>query len=205
MAIEKAAVSAAQSEVPEEDQLRANLYNYLGRCLVGPPDAGLLAVTADFIGDDTEIGQAMAALARLARNVDPGSIGREYHDLFIGVGRGELVPFASYYLTGFLHEKPLAKLRGTMGELGIARSPDVKEPEDHIGSLMEMMAGLITGKFGAPADIEVQKAFFATHVETWAAHFFKDLEAAKASVFYQPIGRLGVAYMGIEAQAFSMS
>lgn len=196
---------AAQSGVPEEDRLRANLYTYLGRCLAGPPDAGLLAVTADFIGDDTEIGQTMAALARLARSVDPSLIDREYHDLFIGVGRGELVPFASYYLTGFLHEKPLAKLRGAMGELGIARSENVKEPEDHIGSLMEMMAGLITGKFGAPADLKTQKAFFATHVEPWAAHFFKDLEAAKASVFYQPIGRLGLAFMGIEAQAFSMN
>jgi len=195
----------AQSGVPEEDQLRANLYTYLGRCLTAPPDAEMLAVMAGFIGDDTEIGAALKALARLARSVDPASIDREYHDLFIGVGRGELVPFGSYYLTGFLHEKPLAKLRRTMGELGIVRSENVKEPEDHIGSLMEMMAGLITGRFDAPMGIDVQKDFFDTHVDTWATHFFKDLEAAKTSVFYQPIGRLGGAFMGIEAQAFAMT
>jgi len=196
---------AAQSGVPEEDQLRANLYTYLGRCLTAPPDAELLALTADFSGDDTEIGAAMVALARLALTIDPASAAREYHDLFIGVGRGELVPFGSYYLTGFLHEKPLAKLRGTMGELGIVRTEKVKEPEDHIGSLMEMMAGLITGRFDTPMGLEVQRTFFATHVETWATHFFKDLEAAKSSVFYQPIGRLGGAFMEIEAQAFAMS
>jgi len=196
---------AAQSGVSEEDQLRANLYTYLGRCLVAPPDGEVLAVTAAFTGDDTEIGEAMAVLARLARSVEPALIDREYHDLFIGVGRGELVPYGSYYLTGFLHEKPLAKLRGTMGKLGITRSERVKEPEDHIGSLMEMMAGLITGKFDAPIDLDVQMTFFNAHVKPWATHFYKDLEAAKTSVFYQPIGRLGGAFMEVEAQAFAMS
>jgi len=196
---------AARTEILEEDQLRANLYEYLGRCLVRSVDADVLKATADFSGDHTGIGDALSALSRLAKSVDPSSIEREYHDLFIGVGRGELVPFASYYLTGFLHEKPLAKLRGDMRALGIARADEVKEPEDHIGSLMEMMAGLVTGAFGPPADISVQRDFFVTHIEPWATHFFKDLEAAKASVFYQPIGRLGSEFMEIEAQAFSMN
>ena len=45
--------------------------------------------------------------------------------LFIGVGRGELLPFASVYMTGFLNEKPLATLRNDMVTLGVERSPDV--------------------------------------------------------------------------------
>jgi TorA maturation chaperone TorD len=196
--------AAAKVRVPEEDQLRANLYGYLGRALTKPADEELLTMTAGFTGDGTEIGEALAALSRLTEATTPEAVGREYHDLFIGLGRGELVPFASYYLTGFLHEKPLARLRATMRQLGIARADGVKEPEDHIGSLMEMMSGLITGGFGAPAALATQRDFFAAHVEPWAGHFFKDLEAAKSSAFYQPIGRLGSLFMAIEAEAFAM-
>ena len=119
-------------------------------------------------------------------------------------GRGELLPYASYYLTGFLNEKPLARLRGHMGELGIERSPEVKEPEDHIATLCEMMSGLILGSFGTPLSVEDQHAFFNTHIATWATHFFKDLEAAEGSVFYAPIGKIGRAFMEIEIEAFRM-
>ena len=78
---------------------------------------------------------------------------------------GELLPFASYYLTGFLNEKPLATLRKDMASLHISRAPNVYEPEDNIASLMEMMAGLIDGRFGSPAPIERQREFFNRHIE----------------------------------------
>ena len=89
-------------------------------------------------------------------------VNREFHDLFIGLGRGELLPYASYYLTGFLHEKPLAKLRGDMIDLGIERAEGVAEPEDNIASLMEMMAGLIRGEFGAVPSANVTLAGAST-------------------------------------------
>jgi TorA maturation chaperone TorD len=115
------------------------------------------------------------------------------------------VPFASFYLTGFLHEKPLAKLRGAMAELGIAARDDVFEPEDHIAALAEMMAGLITGAFGAPADLPTQQRFFEDHIAGWAGRFFEDLEKAPSADFYKPVGALGRALVGIETQAYAMA
>ena len=125
--------------------------------------------------------------------------------LFIGLGRGELVPYASYYMTGFLNEKPLATLREDMNLLRIARAPNVYEPEDNIASLMEMMAGLITGAFGAAAPISRQRGFYNKHIAPWARHFFTDLEGAKGSVFYAPVGAVGRIFMDIEREAFRMS
>ncbi|MGE0613108.1 MAG: molecular chaperone, partial [Hyphomicrobiales bacterium] len=130
---------------------------------------------------------------------------REYHDLFIGEGRGELLPYGSYYLTGFLNEKPLARLRNDMAALGIARDPSVREPEDHIAALLDMMAGLITGEFGDPASVAEQKRFFETHLSSWVDHFFADLEGAKSSVLYAALGTVGRRFIEIEETAFSMS
>ncbi len=107
-------------------------------------------------------------------------------------------------MTGFLNEKPLATLRRDMARLGIARAEAVKEPEDNIASLCEMMAGLIRGSFGAPADLRTQKDFFSAHLAPWAEHFFTDLEGAEASVLYAPFGKIGRAFMEVEREAFRM-
>lgn len=195
---------ASRDSIPEEDVLRAQFYRFLARFLAAPPDAELLKLAADLKGDEGELGEALDVLARVAAKVSPADAGNEYQALFIGVGRGELVPYASYYLTGFLNEKPLAKLRRDMAELGVARADEVKEPEDHIASLCEIMAGLITGEFGHPHDLEEQRRFFRTHVAPWAARFFEDLETAKAAFLYAPVGTLGRLFIGIEATAFEM-
>lgn len=193
-----------QTAVAVEDQMRADLYALVGRLLFVTPNSDILQNIQSLTGDETEMGRAFEALSKLAAATDVATARMEYDGLFIGMGRGELLPYASYYLTGFLNEKPLAKLRSSMQKLGIARSDEVKEPEDHIGSLFEMMSGLITGRYGAPLDISGQKEFFVTHVEPWAGHFFKDLEAAELSRLYQPVGTIGRLFIGIETDAFSM-
>ena len=131
-------------ETSEEDRLRADLYNYLGLMLAGPPDEILLAQTAGLTGDASPLGQAIEGLARVAKITKPKAASREFNALFVGLGRGELLPYASYYLTGFLNEKPLAALRNDMSARGLSRAPNVFEPEDNIASLMEMMAGMIS-------------------------------------------------------------
>lgn len=199
------AQTAQAPRIADEDRLRADLYNYLGLMLSGPPDEMLLAQTASLSGDDTEMGQAIGTLAKLAKVSKPKAVTSEYNKLFIGLGRGELLPYASYYLTGFLNEKPLALLRQDMTRLGLERADTVFEPEDNIASLLEMMGAMIVGRFGPPSAIEVQRAFFNKHIGPWAAHFFGDLEGAKNSVFYTPVGTVGRLFMLIEAEAFRMS
>jgi len=198
-------VAAIAFDVSEEDRLRADLYNYLGLMLSGPPDQMLLDQTASLTGDDTPLGEAIQGLARVAKVTKPKAVRTEFNALFIGLGRGELLPYASYYLTGFLNEKPLAKLRATMATFGMTRAADVFEPEDNIASLMEMMAGMIVGRFGRTATVEEQKQFFNAHVGNWAAHYFSDLQAAKSSVLYASVGAVGVALMDIEREAFRMT
>jgi TorA maturation chaperone TorD len=192
-------------DIPEEEQFRAQLYSLLSRLLAAAPDAALLGALGRIAGDASELGQAFAALARGAAAVSAADAGAEYQDLFIGIGRGELVPYGSYYLTGFLHEKPLAELRDVLAGLGVVRVPEVKEPEDHIAALCEVMAGLIEGAFGDPAPLTVQRRLFERHIAPWAARFFADLEAARTANFYRAVGRIGRLFVGIETTAFAMT
>ena len=199
------AEAAVSITVAEEDALRADLYDFLGAMLAAPPDAALLKNAKGLTGDDTPIGRAVTALATIAGAFTPGGAQEEFEALFIGLGRGELMPYASYYMTGFLNEKPLAVLRNDMERLGIERSPNVYEPEDNIASLCEMMAGMIRGRFFAAADLGQQKQFFNKHIGPWAGHFFTDLEGAKNSVLYAPVGAIGKAFIEVEREAFRMA
>lgn len=198
-------LAAQIHEIAEEDRLRADLYNFLGVILSGPPDEMLLAQTKSLSGDDSELGQAISTLAKMAALSKPRSVESEFNKLFIGLGRGELLPYASYYLTGFLNEKPLAILRQDMTAAGLERAANVFEPEDNIASLMEMMGAMIAGRFGPPAPLNQQKTFYNKHIAPWAGHFFGDLEAAKNSVFYAPVGTVGRTFMDVEAEAFRLA
>lgn len=197
-------MAANREGIAEEDLLRADLYAMLAQLLARAPSKETIETAARLSGDDSDLGQGITALATVAKSSKAKGVEREYNALFIGLGRGELLPYASYYLTGFLNEKPLARLRGHMTQLGIERNKGVKEPEDHIATLCEIMAGLIRGTYGDPLSVEDQHAFFNTHVATWAGHFFTDLEAAEGSVFYAPVGKIGRAFMEIEIEAFRM-
>lgn len=196
--------TASQTEISPEDQLRADLYDYLAALLAGPPNQALLKKTVSLQGDDSDLGVGFKALSRVATAQNEKSAESEFNALFIGVGRGELLPYASFYLTGFLNEKPLAALRQDMTGLRISRAPNVFEPEDNIASLFEMMAGMITGRFGDPVDLDRQKQFFNKHIGPWAGHFFADLEGAKNSVLYAPVGAIGRVFVEIEQEAFRM-
>lgn len=204
-----AAVQTHSEDCPKnitpEDRLRADLYNFLGIILSGPPDDMALTQTAGLTGDNSDLGKAITSTAAIAKVSQPQAVEREFNALFIGVARGELLPYASYYLTGFLNEKPLAALRADMREKGLARADNKFEPEDNIASLMEMMAALIVGRFGDPAPLNEQKIFFDKHIGPWAEHFFTDLESAKNSILYASVGAVGKAFMAIEVEGFRMA
>jgi TorA maturation chaperone TorD len=195
----------AQIDIAEEDRLRAQWYSLLAQFLSVPPDAATLDLARALTGDGSDLGKGVTALAAAAKGATVAGLEEEYFNLFIGIGQGELLPYGSYYLTGFLNEKPLAALRIDMDELGIGRVESVKEPEDHIASLCEMMAGMITGAFGEPVGLDRQREFFDKHIGCWAPRFFEDLQAAEAAAFYMPIGLIGSVFVSVESQAFEMA
>ncbi len=189
----------------EEDSLRAQLYGLLGRLLGVAPDGELLQQLASLQSDSTPLGHAFGELAKAARTIDAETAEDEYNALFVGVTQGELVPYASHYITGFLNDKPLLKVRESLEELGILRSDGVSEPEDHMAFLCEVSSGLIAGTFGVDACINIQKAFFSNHLAPWAGKFFADLETAPSAILYRPVGELGRIFMEVEKEAFKMS
>ncbi len=191
-------------EIAPEESLRAALYRLLSRYLTTPPTEQTLKNAANLSGDATPLGTAIATFARIAARSDLTTVRREYEDLFIGLGRGELIPYASYYLTGFLQEKPLARLRQDMARLGVSRATNGSDPEDHAASVLEIMAGLIDGAFGTPLTIADQKAFHDAHLASWLPIFFRDLEAAQSSVFFAALGGVGRVFLKIEDAAFAI-
>jgi TorA maturation chaperone TorD len=197
-----ATIEITSPPVVPEDQDRASLYSLLGNLLLQVPDKLILDRLAALTKGDGEIGGVIETLSQVARSMNPGSAEREFNALFIGVGRGEVLPYASYYLTGFLHEKPLADLRAKMRSLGIQRKQGISEPEDHLGALCEMMAGMITGAFGQPMPLQTQKEFFNAHIAPWASHCFNDLEKAENALLYAPVGSLGRLFVEIEQESF---
>ena len=192
-------------DLSEEELSRARLYRLLSRLLSAPADEALLSFLRNLEGDDSPLGQGLATLSDVAARVSVEEVAQEFQDLFIGVTKGELLPFASHYLTGFLNEKPLAELRDAMNTLGIARSEAASEPEDHIASLCEIMHGMIMGEFGKRVSLADQFEFFQNHVENWAIEFFQDLEAAKSARFFMSIGLIGRLFMEIEGEAFKIA
>jgi TorA maturation chaperone TorD len=184
------------------DRERAALFALLGRLLSDPPDESLLARLRALGGGESRLGQALAGLAAAAEAADPAALEREHFNLFIGVGRGELMPYASWYLTGFLNERPLADLRAALRRLGVERAPGVPEPEDHIAFLCETLAGLVEGRFAGGPDAAA--IFFGRHLRPWAARFFGDLEKAEGARFYRAVGALGRVAVEIEAAAADM-
>jgi len=188
----------------DEDLLRARFYGLLANLLSGPPRAEMLGGLERLEGDGSEMGRALGDLGKAASAATAEDVEQEFNALFIGLSEGELTPYASYYLTGFLYEKPLADLRSDMEALGLRGAEEVSEPEDHIASLFEIMHWLITGSLDSPADLETQQVFFDTHIGSWASRFFEDLETADKAVFYRPIGTIGRTFIAIEREAFSM-
>lgn len=187
-----------------EEAARNAVYAFLALVLYGPPGDRAMGVAAGMASNETALGQAFKAFVDAHADADPSQTASEYHDLFIGVGRGELVPFKSYYLTGFLNEKPLADLRNDLAELGFERAAGVKEPEDHIAALCDVMAAMVAETATGEFSIYEQEKFYATHLDGWVAQFFTDLETAKTAGLYRYIARIGTEFMQIEKEAFGM-
>jgi TorA maturation chaperone TorD len=183
------------------DRARAREYALLATLLACGPDTQMIGRLALLRGDDSPLGAAHAALADAAAHANEEGAGREFFNLFVGLGQGLLSPYASHYLTGSVYARPLARLRETLQRLGIEPARQ-SEPEDHVSILCEIMAGLIDGSIPAPAGTD--REFFERHLATWAKRFFVDLEQAEPADFYACVGALGRTFMDIETEAYSL-
>lgn len=195
-------VAAGNQPLDEIDAARAQEYALLATLLDRTPDEALLVRLARLRGDASPLGMAHVALAEAAAATSAAVVEREYFELFVGIGRGELMPYGSYYQTGFLHERPLARLREDLTSLGIERADNEIEPEDHAAILCEIMAGLIAGRFDAPAGSD--RLIFKKHLSPWIGRFFADLERADSARFYRTVGALGRTFIDIETEGFAL-
>jgi TorA maturation chaperone TorD len=190
------------NDIDETDSARSQEYALLSALLARAPDADLLSRMAGLRGDATPFGLAHMALGEAAAEADADRVSREYFELFIGLGRGEVLPYASYYLTGFLHDRPLARLRDDLAALGIERAEGNAEPEDHAAILCEIMAGVTGGGFPAPEGTD--RKLFEKHLAPWIGRFFADLERAEHADFYRRVGALGRLFVQVEMEAFAL-
>jgi len=201
--MQKSRSDTSERVVDETDGARAQEYALLATLLSHSPSSEMIRRLALLRGDATPLGSAHAALGEAAGRVNEESVEREYFDLFVGVGRGLLLPYASHYLTGALYGRPLARLREALQHLGIEKAAERSEPEDHAAILCEIMAGLVGGGIVAPAGAD--RDFFEKHLAPWIRRFFVDLEQAQSAGFYACVGALGRTFVEVETEAFALS
>jgi len=205
-----AAAFASESDSDQTQGYRAGAYRLLAALLRSVPDQAVLDHVAGLAEVDSATGELATALSALGQAASVGNvdaISDEFHALFIGLGRGELVPFGSWYLTGFLMEKPLGVLRDDLALLGYQRSSDTSEPEDHIAALCEVMSLMISdaSEQAADEDSEMnQRRFFEAHIKPWAEKFFRDLSESRRAEFYGAVARLGLEFLAFETRYLSM-
>lgn len=189
--------------IDEIDRARAQEYALLATLLSRSPDAQMIGRLALLQGDASPLGICHAALGAAAACATAEAVRREYFDLFDGLGRAKLMPYASYYLTGSTYGRPLSRLREVLQRLGIERTERQLEPEDHVAMLCEIMAGLVSGNVAAPPSAD--RIVFEEHLAPWIGRFFADLEHDTSADFYARVGALGRTFIEIEAKAFTLS
>jgi len=189
----------------DAEKSRADTYRVLARLFREAPDAELLRTLSDCCKNDagrSDLTSAWNDLAAASRDADADLLDREFHALFIGLGRGEVLPYASWYLSGFLLDKPLARLRSDLNALGIERADDVSESEDHFAALCETMVLLVDTTAGL--DLAGQNRFFERHLQPWVAQFFGDVQAAKNANYYRRVATLAQRFFEFEKSWLSL-
>jgi len=190
--------------IESEQRYRASAYALLAALFRAPPDQALLgqvsALSSGDVEGQDELSKAMAALAGSSPGRDTALLEEEYHNLFIGLGRGEIVPYGSWYLTGFLMEQPLSELRDDLRALGYERSESTHEPEDHAAAIFEVFSGMINDA----TSLAIQQQFFEKHMRPWLERFFADLGEARSADFYKPVAQFGAAFLKLESAYLSM-
>jgi len=198
----------AQSSGLDEETARAELYGLLTALYYAPPTPDLLAqlrvATTEAPAAGGFLEEPWRVLVGAARELGDEAIAREYNALFGGVGKPEVYLFGSHYISGFLNEKPLVKLRDTLAGLGLARDETVPETEDHIAYLCEVMRYLIAGDDVAVANLTRQREFFSEHLQPWVMKLCDAISQHPKARFYGALAEFTRAFIGVEMQGFDM-
>lgn len=198
------------SSVDVGDAARARLYAWLGEVLRAPPThttlkrliSGFPCSKAGHLSEPVPLQSALLRTQQAARRARVRALDDEFHALFIGLGRGELMPYGSWHITGFLMGRPLAQLRRDLLDLGIERRAGVSEPEDHVAALCETMSLLADPVDGVP--LGAQSHFYNTHLAPWLGLFFADMQVASSARFYAAVGALGQAFVDVEQRYYEI-
>jgi TorA maturation chaperone TorD len=202
--------SAEYSEVGPEERARAEAYALIGNLFYQAPSAELLRAIATSQtlcndGSDSGFCQAWRALQHAAASAEAGALKEEFERAFISTGRPAVMLFGSFYLAGFLNEKPLAQLRDELAKMGLARHGDCHESEDHISALCDVMRFLIVGDVGvAPATLETQREFFARYIKSWNTPFCDAVNSASETSFYKHVARFAREFFDLEYESFAI-
>ncbi len=194
--------------VSPEDAARARWYGLFASLFRGPPPAQWLAAIAsrrgedESAGDDSPLGRAWNDFARACAQADAGAVREEFDTAFLGVGKADVIPYASYHLGGYLNDRPLVELREHLAGLGLSRRADIGETEDHLSALCETMAWLIAGDAGPARDYAAQRAFFRRFVAPWHESLAETIEHSGVTDFYKHAARLLREFVAVERQAF---
>ena len=179
--------------------IRTDGYALLAALLRQPSSENLIPILQSLRWDGAlpeKMGRALEALHQAAQNCPPGVLEKEYHNLFIGLGSGELIPYASWYRNNTLASLALASLRADLARLGIVTQADSHESEDQAGAVCEIMA--LLSHMGNSISDKAQADFFRQHVASWMITFFEDLQSAKAADFYRTVGSFGRCFLECE-------
>ncbi|WP_210544852.1 molecular chaperone [Rhodoferax sp. PAMC 29310] len=198
----------AASSALDEETARSELYGLLTIVYYAPPApdfvASLRVASTEAPAAGAFLEAPWQALVGVAREMTDAAIQAEYNTLFGGVGKPEVYLYGSHFMSGFLNEKPLARLRTELAELGLARDEAMSETEDHMAYLCEVMRFLIAGDDVAVANLTRQQAFFATHMQPWVLTMCDDIQKHPKARFYAAVAELTRAFVGVEAQGFDM-
>ena len=199
--------SPARSALDEE-LARSELYGLLALLYYAQPATELIAKLGVAVTDAPAAGAILEepwrALVGLARELSPQAIQTEYDSLFGGIGKPEVYLYGSHFLSGFLNEKPLVRLRADLAALGLARAQGMSETEDHLAYLCEVMRYLIASDDVAAASLTRQREFFSNQLQPWVRMLCDQLEQHPKARFYAALARLTRAFMDVEAQGFDM-
>jgi TorA maturation chaperone TorD len=192
----------------DEETARAEIYGLLAHLYYAPPAHELLESIRVAVTEAPAAGafleEPWRAFVGTAREMSDRDVSVEYDALFGGVGKPELYLFGSHYLSGFLNERPLAKLRTDLAALGLERDDAMPETEDHFAYLCEVMRYLIAGDDVAVANLTKQREFFSTHVQPWAQQMCDAIAQHPKAKFYASLAGFTSAFFSVEAQGFDL-